>query len=409
MKTTTSFLIILLLTFVVLGQDISRAKPCYLTIEESPVLSGLRLGMSSDDVLRVSETKAQPVKVDTEIRLKKGHNLYVEVHYGDVDYEKSLHKISIGETRLYLYSKKLHQLDGATYVYLSFYKNSLYTIAVVYDATGYKWKDAKEFIQMNEEKLGLPKDLWSSQPLANNGRESHLRCPDFTASHSISPGGVYRYSLSVSNKKVYALIKKEAKRLVIEKLEQELKNTELSKIENLEKKKTMPTAAATTISTTVAKQLRNIPVTGTEGDKSFSGTLSVERFVEQNAQIMVVGKLNGTVQGGTGVNKDLINWPVRIPVKVTSTTAGTTQAASAAVCPTLHLELGPDVDVFDTKDFKLKLDKILFDITAESGSRNLLGNLLCDIANLQNGGGALTQTVDLLNQIVGKLGYFTVV
>jgi hypothetical protein len=212
----------------------------------------------------------------------------------------------------------------------------------------------------------------------------------------------------VFNRKVFAQINKEAKRLVIEKLEQELKNTELSKIENLEKKQTMPTAAAT-LSTTVAKQLRNIPVTGTEGDMSFSGTFSVERFVQQNAQIMVFGKLNGTVRGGTGLNKDLINWPVRIPVKVTSATGSTTQSASAATCPTLHLELGPNVeDVLDTKDVKIQLDKIVFDITAESAPRNLLGNLLCDIANSLNSDGALTQTVDLLNQIVGKLGYFTV-
>jgi len=46
-------------------------------------------------------------------------------------------------------------------------------------------------------------------------------------------------------------------------------------------------------------------------------------------------------------------------------------------------------------------------ITAVPGAGNLLGNLLCAVANLLNGGGGLstllTQLTNLLNQILGAL------
>jgi hypothetical protein len=50
------------------------------------------------------------------------------------------------------------------------------------------------------------------------------------------------------------------------------------------------------------------------------------------------------------------------------------------------------------------LDKVVLDITAQSGPGNLLGNLLCAVANLLNGGGPLQQIANLLNQILNLLG-----
>jgi len=49
------------------------------------------------------------------------------------------------------------------------------------------------------------------------------------------------------------------------------------------------------------------------------------------------------------------------------------------------------------------LDKVVLDITAVPGAGNLLGNLLCAVANLLNGGGALQQIINLLNQILSQL------
>jgi hypothetical protein len=46
----------------------------------------------------------------------------------------------------------------------------------------------------------------------------------------------------------------------------------------------------------------------------------------------------------------------------------------------------------------------VLNITAVPGAGNLLGNLLCSVTNLLNGGGALAQIANLLNQILGLLG-----
>jgi EAL domain-containing protein (putative c-di-GMP-specific phosphodiesterase class I) len=46
----------------------------------------------------------------------------------------------------------------------------------------------------------------------------------------------------------------------------------------------------------------------------------------------------------------------------------------------------------------------VLDITAQSGPGNLLGNLLCAIANLLNSNGALSSIAQLLNQLLGALG-----
>jgi hypothetical protein len=52
------------------------------------------------------------------------------------------------------------------------------------------------------------------------------------------------------------------------------------------------------------------------------------------------------------------------------------------------------------------LNQVVLNITAVPGAGSLLGNLLCDVAGLLNGGnlnGLLTQIVGLLNQILASL------
>jgi hypothetical protein len=74
-------------------------------------------------------------------------------------------------------------------------------------------------------------------------------------------------------------------------------------------------------------------------------------------------------------------------------------------CGILHLELGPlDLDLLG---LVVHLDQVVLDITAEPGPGNLLGNLLCSIAGLLDGGSPLeqilNQLVGLLNQLIGAL------
>ena len=72
-----------------------------------------------------------------------------------------------------------------------------------------------------------------------------------------------------------------------------------------------------------------------------------------------------------------------------------------ATCDILHLELGP-IDL-NLLGLVVHVDKIVVDIDAQSGPGNLLGNLLCAIANLLNNNGPVATLVSLLNQILGLL------
>ncbi|MFL5923756.1 MAG: hypothetical protein ACJ75Q_02940 [Gaiellaceae bacterium] len=75
-------------------------------------------------------------------------------------------------------------------------------------------------------------------------------------------------------------------------------------------------------------------------------------------------------------------------------------------CRILDLTLGPLH--LDLLGLVVDLNQVHLQITAQQGPGNLLGNLLCAVANLLNnqGGGnttALQQIANLLNQILARL------
>jgi hypothetical protein len=171
--------------------------------------------------------------------------------------------------------------------------------------------------------------------------------------------------------------------------------------------------------------VRNIPVTGTTADgQSFTGTLDLERFEAVGDQLLAVGQVSGKFSGGTPVNHAAVAIPVQ-SVNGTPLTAGfggTTgsverrSAVAPAVwdparsptiiqvqasCNILTLDLGPLH--LDLLGLVVDLNAIHLQITAQQGSGNLLGNLLCAVANLLNGGGALAQLSGLLSQITNIL------
>jgi len=78
----------------------------------------------------------------------------------------------------------------------------------------------------------------------------------------------------------------------------------------------------------------------------------------------------------------------------------------AGSCQILDLVLGPlDLDLLG---LQVHLDTVHLNITAQSGPGELVGNLLCAIANLLNGGlplnTVLGQIAALLNQLLAILG-----
>ena len=145
--------------------------------------------------------------------------------------------------------------------------------------------------------------------------------------------------------------------------------------------------------TAQAANAPTIPVTGSGPTQTFTGSLTIDRFVRQGSQILAVGTLSGTVRDLAGnVVTTITDLAIRLPILGTTT----------ATCDILHLELGPlDLDLLG---LVIHLDRIVLDITAVPGAGNLLGNLLCAIAGLLDNGGALAGLTALLNRLLMLLG-----
>jgi hypothetical protein len=138
-----------------------------------------------------------------------------------------------------------------------------------------------------------------------------------------------------------------------------------------------------------------------------TGTFSISQFKKVGGAIEALGTFSGSVNG------------VAVPSQAAWTTvtsvdghalggAGTAAAPAAnGTCQILSLTLGPlHLDVLG---LVVDLNQVNLDITAQQGSGNLLGNLLCAVAGLldNSGGSALNNLLQavtqLLNQILGQL------
>jgi hypothetical protein len=166
-------------------------------------------------------------------------------------------------------------------------------------------------------------------------------------------------------------------------------------------------AQQTTQTATMSGTGLTIPFTATGtnngGTADVTGTFSLIRFATQNGQLFAVGTLTATVPDTVGVRT--VVQRVALPVTAINHGAPTaTGVIQQASCGILHLELGPlDLDLLG---LVVHLDRVVLDISAESGPGNLLGNLLCSIAGLLDSGPLnqiLAQLVGLLNQLLGAL------
>lgn len=142
----------------------------------------------------------------------------------------------------------------------------------------------------------------------------------------------------------------------------------------------------------------DIPITGTVEsiDGTFDGTFTLDRFASQGGALVAVGTLTGDILDAAGaVVGSVTDIPIQLPVATSAVTA---------TCDILSLVLGPlDVDLLG---LVVHLDQVVLDIDAEQGPGNLLGNLLCAVAGLLDGGlgGAVGGLATLLNQILAILG-----
>ena len=155
-------------------------------------------------------------------------------------------------------------------------------------------------------------------------------------------------------------------------------------------------AAAPTFAARPGTGGTDVPVSGTVsnivGSVSnvvFTGVLNITGFEVIDGVLNAVGTLTGVVSNATGV----VTLPA-IPVTVPVTAAG-------ATCDILNLDLGPLH--LDLLGLVIDLAPVNLDITAEPGSGNLLGNLLCSVSRLLDRGGSLDQLGRLLDRILGQL------
>jgi hypothetical protein len=133
-----------------------------------------------------------------------------------------------------------------------------------------------------------------------------------------------------------------------------------------------------------------IPIDFTSDSGSFAGTFTVNRFLKRNGKVVAIGTLTGTVKDAAGDTVGTVEQALRLPVL----------GSSNGTCDILHLELGPlDLDLLG---LIVHLDKVVLDIDADP-SGGLLGQLLCAIADLLDGGGHLRRLARLLNLLLGAL------
>jgi hypothetical protein len=184
----------------------------------------------------------------------------------------------------------------------------------------------------------------------------------------------------------------------------------------------------------------SVPISGTFSDQlggvgRFSGTLRITHFAVVNDAVHAVGAISGTLTDSQGnVTKtgfQTVSLPITLASGPAGPTAGMSQpkteravafskasfsssertplvaAAGMAPAPQLSCQiLRLSIGAIDLNLLGLvvHLNPVLLIITAVPGPGNLLGNLLCAIANLLNGSGPLAQLIALLNQLLGLLG-----
>jgi hypothetical protein len=168
-----------------------------------------------------------------------------------------------------------------------------------------------------------------------------------------------------------------------------------------------------------------LPLTGTIVNAAnqpvgrFSGSVTINRFANQNDHIVAVGIARGTVTDLAGQvvksglqtvvlpvtvgNVRAVGWPIPssaeprlAPVSFTQTTSGRFILAQAQSCGILHLDIGgTGVNLLG---FIVNLSPITLDISGDSAGP--LGALVCQIVALL---GTVADVVGLLNQLLGLL------
>ena len=131
------------------------------------------------------------------------------------------------------------------------------------------------------------------------------------------------------------------------------------------------------------------PITLAQSGNVLDGTFTITNITTQAGQLIANGVFTGTANG--------------VPVTAVPGSAPIS-AAAPNTCTILDLTLGPLH--LDLLGLVVDLNQVHLVITAERGPGNLLGNLLCAVAGLLDGGangGAIQQLLNQINAILARL------
>lgn len=133
-------------------------------------------------------------------------------------------------------------------------------------------------------------------------------------------------------------------------------------------------------------------VTGSaaNGD-TFAGTDTITHFTSQGSQLLANGMLSGVLKDASGNTVGT----------VTNQTVATPVTSAKGSCSLLTLALG--ATNLNMLGLNVSLDPVNLAITATQGTGSLLGNLLCSVTGLLDGGSSPGGLSELLNQILGQL------
>ena len=167
-------------------------------------------------------------------------------------------------------------------------------------------------------------------------------------------------------------------------------------------------AAGRTVAHTPQGELTSRIVGETGNGRRVTGSFVPITFSRHDGKVFVRGLIHGVVHNSNGTTRTFDVVRTKRVQSIEGVPIQTRQSARALAlapaCDVLNLVLGPLH--LDLLGLVVDLNRIVLNIVAQSGAGNLLGNLLCAVAGLLDGGlgGLLGRITNLLNRILAQLG-----
>lgn len=150
--------------------------------------------------------------------------------------------------------------------------------------------------------------------------------------------------------------------------------------------------AAPAASAGISVPLNDLVGTVVNGNTITSSVLNVTGFANQGGTLTALGTVTTQLTNSLTGATQTVTQSVAVPVNLLGSTGS---------CQILDLVLGP-INL-NLLGLVVTTNQIHLNITAQSGPGNLVGNLLCAVANLLNNGGPLSGLTGLLNNLLRSL------